>query len=56
METKRYAVKDIIRAAFEEWSTVDGDKAYELACELSDKIFASLGISPEEQDGPAFYA
>ncbi len=53
METKRDSVKDIIRAAFEEWSTMDGHKAYELACDLADKIFDALGLSPKEQDEPA---
>lgn len=52
METKREAVKDIIREYFERWLRQAPDSSYEHACNLADCVFYALGISDEEQDRP----
>ena len=52
METKREAVKDIMREYLERWVGQDPDSSYEHACSLADCVFYALGISDEEQDRP----
>ena len=53
METKREAVKDILREYVERWLDESPDSAYEHACNLADCVFYALGISDEEQDRPS---
>ena len=50
METRREAVKDILREYLERWFGELPDSAYEHACNLADCVFYALGISDEEQD------
>jgi len=52
METRREAVKDILREYLVRWFGELPDSAYEHACNIADSVFYALGISEEEQDRP----
>lgn len=52
METKREAVKDIVREYIGRWFGELPASSYEHACNLADCVFYALGISEDEQDSP----
>ena len=52
METRREAVKDVLREYLERSFGERADSAYEHACNLADSLFYALGISDAEQDRP----
>ena len=50
METRREAVKDVIKEYLAQWFHEPFDSAYEHACNLADAVFFVLAISEDEQD------